>query len=279
MNWRAALARYRRKSGIRRLIALCRRLGLLPGDIRHKALTGLDTSKGRWLEIGPLNRPLVPRDPGRVFYADHCSTAELREKYRGNPDVPSEDIKAVDFDLSRTSLSETAKSGRFEGVVASHVIEHVPDLVGWLRDVARILDAGGTLALVVPDKRYTFDVLRRESSPWMIDDAVGNTRPSIEIVIDHFMNNVTANTRKLWKSPESRHELKRAVAPSVCPELRQRHAAGEYIDAHCWVFTPRHFEMLIRDTIDRYDIPLDLTFLEETHRGQLEFYAQLTRRS
>lgn len=246
-------------------------------DQRSRCLTGLDLSTGRGLEIGPLNRPLLPRHPGRIFYADHCDTAALKSKYQGNPDVPEQDICEVHFDLSKMSLPETGISGKFDYVVASHVIEHVPDLVGWFRDISSILNEGGTLVLVVPDKRYSFDIFRRETALWMIEEAVGLKRPSVETVIDHFVNVVHADTGKLWADPESRHAFRRAVSPFVCPDLIERHARGEYIDAHCWVFTPVLFRTLMESVADKFRIPLKLYSLTDTATDQLEFYAQFKK--
>src|SRR5437868_3008097 len=48
-------------------------------------------------------------------------------------------------------------------VVASHVIEHVPDLIGWLAEVREALEPGGELRLAVPDRRYTLDYRRSVS--------------------------------------------------------------------------------------------------------------------
>jgi SAM-dependent methyltransferase len=247
-------------------------------DQRSRALTGIDTSRGRGLEIGALNRPLLPRSPGRVFFADHCSTERLKEKYADNPDVPQDDIYPVDFDLSVEPLSQTNKFGDYDYVVASHVIEHVPDLIGWLRDIERILTPGGILALVIPDKRYCFDIFRRETSMWMIEEAIGRTRPAIETVIDHFVNNVEANTRRLWNDYESRHEFRPAASPLVCSDLIRRHEAGEYIDAHCWVFTPSSFTTLIEAAIGKFSLGFELSFFEPTSINQLEFYVQMRRR-
>ena len=227
--------------------------------------------------IGPLNRPLLPKAIGRIFYADHCSTEALRLKYARNPDVPCEDICPIDFDLSQMRLSDTDRDGKFDYVVASHVIEHVPDLAGWLGDVHGILNDGGILALVVPDKRFTFDVFRRETSFWMVQEAEGRSRPSIEIVIDHFMNIVHADAGKLWADSESRHEFRRTTDPSACPDLIDRHARGEYIDAHCWVVTPWSFLRLVGQIVDQYELAYELAFFETTPLGQLEFYVQLRK--
>jgi hypothetical protein len=35
-------------------------------DRRSRALSGIDTSVGRGLEVGPLNRPLLPKSAGRI---------------------------------------------------------------------------------------------------------------------------------------------------------------------------------------------------------------------
>jgi predicted SAM-dependent methyltransferase len=48
--------------------------------------------------------------------------------------------------------------------VASHVVEHVPDLIDWLTEIASVLRSTGELRLIVPDKRFLFDIFRRETS-------------------------------------------------------------------------------------------------------------------
>jgi len=248
-------------------------------DTRPLALSGLNTASGRGLEIGPLNSPLLPRAPGRIFSADHCSTEELMAKYAKDPAVPTNNIRKVDFDLSRMDLSETNVDGGFDYVVASHVIEHVPDIVGWLRETHSILNDGGVLALVVPDKRFTFDVFRRESTFWMVRDAVGLSRPSIDVIIDHFMNVVDVDAVSLWADSESRHDLRRSISPEVCPDLVERHRQGEYIDAHCWVFTPSSFISLLGEIVEHYDLGYELAYFETTLMGQWEFYVQLRKSS
>ena len=45
--------------------------------------------------------------------------------------------------------------GVFDSVVSSHVIEHLHSPVAALREMARVLHPGGTMAHVIPDHRYT----------------------------------------------------------------------------------------------------------------------------
>jgi len=92
----------------------------------------------------------------------HLSTEALREKYQHDPAVDIAQIVEVDFDLAQITFRDAlARIAPLDFVVASHVIEHVPDLVGWLSDIHAALRVGGVLALVIPDKRFTFDLHRR----------------------------------------------------------------------------------------------------------------------
>lgn len=246
-------------------------------DNRKRCLSGIDTSVGCGLEIGPLDRPLLPRSPGRIFSADHTSTEALRKKYASDPVVSTRDICEIDFDLSNTPLSRLAH-GSFDYVVASHVIEHVPDIVTWLRDIQSILRVGGCLALVVPDRRFTFDYFRRESTLWMVQEAIGRQRPDAEIVLDYLANVVSADASKLWADPPvAQRELRKIYSAAQCSNLIARHSGGEYIDVHCWVFTPASFRELILEMIEANGLSLKLSLLEPTFKYQLDFHAQLTK--
>jgi hypothetical protein len=62
----------------------------------------------------------------------------------------------------------TGHKARFDFIVASHVIEHTTDMLGWLRDCSALLKADGKLVLFVPDCMYCFDLLRPLSSTGQI---------------------------------------------------------------------------------------------------------------
>src|SRR4051794_725388 len=136
-------------------------------DPRRQGIWELnDFSRGHGLEVGPLHRSIVHREEGDVSYVDVLDRDGLVEHYRNDPHVPAEAIPEIDFHLiqddGRTlSLVEAAKPGApFDWVMASHVIEHVPDVIGWLDELAELVVDDGKLVLVVPDKRYCFDVHR-----------------------------------------------------------------------------------------------------------------------
>lgn len=250
-------------------------------DNRHFALEGLDLTGKRILEIGPLNRPLVEKTNDRtVYYADHCSTETLKKKYSGDPTVPAKDICEVDIDISKQSIQEASKIlGQFDIIVASHVIEHVPNLVGWLSELTNALNVGGIIALTIPDKRYTFDLFRRETSFWMVDEAFNEnrSRPSEEQVLDYFVTTVSADCTLLWSDPNHSKQLKRATDNDVALHWLNAHRLGEYVDCHCWIFTNDSFLDLLREIVDHYDLTIDLKMFRETKQNQLDFHAQFIK--
>jgi SAM-dependent methyltransferase len=118
----------------------------------------IDPASQRGLEIGALNSPAIYSSEGKVYYVDHLPTDELKEKYSPDPNINIEDIVPVDYVWGDKTLVEAVGQGvYFDYLVASHVVEHVPDVIGWFGEISAVLKPGGVLSLVVPDKRFTFD--------------------------------------------------------------------------------------------------------------------------
>jgi hypothetical protein len=77
------------------------------------------------------------------------------------PNVNIEDIVPVDYVWGDETLVEAVDHGLyFDYLVASHVVKHVPNTIGWFGETPAALKAGEVLSLVVPDKRFTFDCQR-----------------------------------------------------------------------------------------------------------------------
>jgi len=103
-----------------------------------------DFSAGRGLEIGPLHQPLVPRDAAEVSYLDLYDRDRLYESYAEHSQVNHDTIPEIDYPMwdgtRMRTLEEAAKEGApFDWALASHVVEHVPDLVGWLAQVEAVV--------------------------------------------------------------------------------------------------------------------------------------------
>ena len=113
------------------------------------------------LEFGPSYDPAVTRKEGwNVYRLGHASGEELRRKYGSDPTVDASRIQEVDFVWTGGPLESAIPEehmGTFDVVIASHVIEHQPNLVGFFQSVSRMLKPDGLLSLAVPDKRFCFD--------------------------------------------------------------------------------------------------------------------------
>jgi len=119
-----------------------------------------DPARQTGLEIGPLDRPLIPKGRFRVFTLDQASKQELTPRYQGHgvhiPSVVDPDFAVGDGDFL-TAVGDL----RFDYAIASHVIEHVPDMIGWLWQIWSVLQDGAVLSLAVPHAAKMFDARRR----------------------------------------------------------------------------------------------------------------------
>src|SRR6185312_6752143 len=117
---------------------------------------------GLGVEIGPSHDPIAPkRDGFRVHVIDHGTREELLAKYAGHHGLQLDRIEEVDFVWKGQSYLElTGNAKHYDWIIASHLIEHTPDLIAFLADCDSILKDDGVLSLVIPDKRYCFDRFR-----------------------------------------------------------------------------------------------------------------------
>ena len=130
------------------------------------------------LEIGPLHAPICGRPPARVKYIDAFTTKELRDHYASDPNVDTAAIVDVDYVWRGERYSDLIKD-RFDSVVTSHNIEHVPCLVSFLNNLESVLCSGGSVYLAVPDKRYCFDHFKSDTSISDVLDAFFEKRQAI----------------------------------------------------------------------------------------------------
>ena len=222
-------------------------------DRSDKALEFVDLG-GRGLEIGPSYSPLVPKSSGaRVETLDHATRDELRDKYRGyGLDAALLDrIETVDHLWHGGALIDAVpERGAYDYIVASHFIEHTVDFIGFLQDCEALLNDGGRLALVVPDKRYCFDRFQPITSIGTIVDA--HHRPTsfhpAGSLLDHQAYASKRDEAIAWSAGD------RAALALQFPNLEgadeviaQGLKQDAYSDIHRWKFTPSSFRLLIHD--------------------------------
>lgn len=247
---------------------------------RDVVLQGLDVSKLKGVEIGALHRPLIEKSESEVYYLDHCSTEDLKKKYASDPNVDVGGIVDVDFVWSDQPAAQTLETVcPLDYVVASHVIEHVPDLIGWLLEMRDTLRDGGSLVLAVPDKRFTFDIQRRTTA---IEEVRGaykerRRRPGLRCIMDHYANVVRADVGTLWLDYAKADECPFYHDPSFLSLVDSQYAEGRYIDVHCWVFTPWSFLQNLGKIVEETGLGFDLAAFQTTPARHLEFYVRLVK--
>ena len=248
-------------------------------DRRDIIISGLDLSKLQGLEIGPLSKPLVSSREGRVIYVDHTDTTRLKAKYEGNPYYDLNDFVTVDAVWNKNTLRDAVgKDFSADYIIASHVIEHVPNLVRWLQELHSVLSSSGEIRLAIPDKRFAFDHYRQVTqlsevlASWILDETV----PGPQAIINYQTRTVPVEADQIWRGEAveppafSAANTRKAIEAARCA-VETKH----YEDVHCWVFTPRAFCEIMENLAS-----LGLTNLEcgrfiDTPDFGMEFYADL----
>jgi predicted SAM-dependent methyltransferase len=245
---------------------------------KRERLFGKVPLRGQGLEIGPLSRPLVMKSLHSVKYVDHCSTEKLIEKYP-TTDEHISGIYDVDLIWNEKTILEINSDAKVDFIVASHVIEHVPNPVGWLAEVHEALNENGFLYLVIPDKRFTFDAFRSVTSIQEIREAAQDSRrkPGWRTIIDHFINVRKIDTWQAWDNYESINEAEPHHNLADLKHALDQFEKGEYVDIHTTVFTPWSFFEFMKTVQDEFQINFKLVDFLTTQDHDLEFYVVLQK--
>lgn len=241
-------------------------------------MLGPEGPKGTGLEIGALHAPTILKSEHDVLYVDYAPT-EVVKANQFDPSVNPDDIVDVDIVWGDRPLRE-ATGRTVDFVVASHVIEHVPDLIGWLHELREVLRDGGTLGLTVPDKRFTFDALRNDSTLAEVVEAyvVGYRTPSLRQIYDVASLGVAIDAAEVWSGAADLDRRRGETVKRLKPALnlvKDLHARPRYNDAHCWVFSPLSFIDLVAQLAELDLFPFRIEHFHPTDAGWAEFYVRL----
>lgn len=244
-------------------------------DDRMDCLRKLVDPAGAGLEIGPSYHPVFPKKIfGNVKSLDLLSKEKLRAKYACDDKVNLDNIEDVDFIWQGEAYVDLVGEERFDWVFASHVIEHVPDFISFFNDISKILKENGSLVLVVPDRRYTFDTYRPQSSLSSIIDAhfLRRAEPSLGMKVENNFFCCTSN--------EDASRVKKFLRPrkpqgNIKNTLDYINGFEGYMDVHAWVFTPSHFRLLIESLFQANFIELREKYFYGTVND--EFYIVLSK--
>lgn len=204
------------------------------------------------MEIGAGYNPIAPKRGGwRTHVVDHTNRTGLCEKYR-SADVDTDLIEEVDTIWQDGLLDEVVSAkliGSVDTIIASHVLEHIPNLVGFLRSADRLVAPEGVLSIALPDRRYCFDCFRPWTTTGSLLDAFqrGATRHGIRVAYDHMAYSAVCDGRLGWgpyavTAPRLLDDF--AAAAAVAAAHLSGASAG-YQDYHGWQFSPAGFQLVL----------------------------------
>ncbi|WP_295394652.1 methyltransferase domain-containing protein [uncultured Thiodictyon sp.] len=222
-------------------------------DRSEQLLCGL-TKTDRIIEIGPLHAPIAPKAEGwATTVVDHAPREELLAKYMGHEHVDPELIQEVDVIWCGGTLHDAfpaEEQGGYHALIASHVIEHVPDVIGFLDSASRLLDPQqGVVVLAIPDKRWCFDLFKPVSTTGQMLAAHRTrlVRHSPDKLFDHAAYSASNRGVDCWgraKLSDVRFYVRLEDAKLAFDAWSDAPDAP-YVDSHAWQFTPSSFELLI----------------------------------
>lgn len=250
-----------------------------PQIIRRKYLLEGLLLEQPGLEISPLFRPTALKSDHNVYYTDYTSADESRKKHAS---YEHDEIMDVDFLwLPEKRLMECIPRGRrFQWAIASHVLEHVPDPIGWIIQVMEVLDVGGVFSLALPDKDFCYDKFRRETEVSdLIDLWLRKQRiPSPLQIYDFLSRSVDGSGDEGFRSfdiAKSFDDATRSYTDKQALEFAvSAWTSGNYYDIHCSVFTPQSFLSIFRKINELGIINVNIT---EPVIGKEEFYIKLEK--
>jgi SAM-dependent methyltransferase len=238
---------------------------------RVQKVQGMLSLEKQILEISPNWAPLVISSDlfgdGEIDYCDRMPTEWLTEREKTNPGRVAYDLKVMENNFVWTPGKKlnscTAK--KYDYVISSHVVEHVPDLLGHFIEVASVLKPDGEYVLVIPNGRGTGEYFRRLSEE--------------SDVVEHFFRGGDCTSpgqnwdylRKIIKfdgTPMSTQDFEAFVrhhtdAEAIQDSLR---CLKEYVDVHCWVFNRESFLKLMSSLGALRLMPFKVTqFVNSSH--------------
>lgn len=242
----------------------------------------MSTRQSLIIEVGAGYNPVAPKSDGwRAHVVDHADQVTLREKY-ATAGVDVNRIEAVDTVWRDGPLDQAVAPewlGRFDTMIASHVLEHMPDMIGFLRAAERLLRPDGVIALALPDRRFCFDCLKPATTTGDILEAhrARRVRHGDRTVWAHMAYSAGIDGALGWNSATQgalRFQETLGTAHAVLNEWSDDPSAP-YVDFHSWYLTPAGFSLIMLELsqVGMVDWRIDSVSLTEG----FEFFVFLRR--
>ena len=256
---------------------------------RQQHITKYISKSMRGIEIAPWHSPIVPKREGfNAVTLDFFDTATLHQRAKDDPQVDDaliERIEDVDIVGSAVDIKNLVEArgelGTFDYIISSHNFEHLPNPVKFLQGCSEVLKPDGMLSMAVPDKRGCFDYFKPYSTTADFIEAFfeDRTKPRLAQVF------LSSSLHATYGGDAAKFVFEQKADPGMVSanksleesfaawRARRENGDDEYVDTHCWAFTPCSFCLLAlelrRLDLTRFDL------LEATRTGGAEFYVHL----
>lgn len=202
--------------------------------------------EGRGLEIAPYFNPIVDKAAHDVFYVDCIDNRTIQRKALENPKGRERMPQRIDAVwVPGRRLSRCVRGRKFAYAVASHVMEHVPDPLGWLWQVFECLEVGGRIALMLPIRNRTMDYYRNDTTfgqivGWSVEKPV---RPTPTQVMDFLSQSFFHQGELVEEGCMPPYELapRHYTDDDALRYARFVWKKKHYLDVHCSTWTPESF--------------------------------------
>lgn len=249
----------------------------MPNNFRQEIISDFtDPRSLSIVEIGALDNPTFDPRHFNVKFIDYTTKDCLIAENLGNPRYTVDKLVDVHYAVPDGDYGIIPET--FELIIANHVIEHIPDMLGWLKDLHRILRPGGFLFLSVPDRRFTFDHLRPETRISEILAAHNEERklPSWEQIFDHFYYYRKVDAKMAWG--ENIEDILSTPRSSISEAKRNADrlaSTGKFVSLHCNVFTYSSFLGIVNSLSELNVLPFSLRSSKDVHENSNEFHVML----
>ena len=229
--------------------------------------------RGYGIELGAMTAPVDVRGVNairEVRYVDRHKKADLIELF---PELAQQkdDIVEADVTCDISCGLKPFENASVDFVIANHIIEHLPDPLLLMREIWRVLRSEGRCYLAVPDKRYTFDRERPNTSlRHLLVDHLRRVRAVDDTHLEEFIR--LCDKRPIPREPAQRR--------AFFEMHRQRS-----IHVHVWdEQTFARFLLFVASAVSPFKVlgvstPAEcqsnemIFMLEKTHRGDLRRFA------
>lgn len=233
------------------------------------------------LEIAPNFAPLITKTERNILYCDYLTYDELVEREKNNQ--PRIDcgltVQKLDFIWkSGKELKECSPINHYDFIISSHVLEHVPDFLGYLYQMRSVLKDDGVIAFVLPDIKGSGEYFRRTSTCAELINAYLNASnwPTAAQIYDGFRHHFRFENQPV--DGKTLVDFSQDFTAQDCYTLAQR-SLTDYIDVHCWSFSIDSFLEVMKElkSIGAFDFDIDhCSSSEPTITGSgAEFFVKL----